>query len=106
MFNANDYSAIDRTYFFVFQEAAYCIIIKSKSTSHFWKLVPSTKNNIEIYHSHQGNGNYHLQCIADGLNESYGIIMAHDRYQLSKRKKEYNDFDYIPLGKNEDYFVL
>lgn len=106
LFTSKDYLAIDRTYFFVFQETSYCIIVKSKNTSHFWKLIPSAKSKIEIYHSHQGNGNYHKHDIADSLSSSYSKIKAHDHYQLTMRRKEFNDYDYIPLLSNEDYFIF
>lgn len=96
---------LNRNYFIVYEASPFLIILKSKSTSHFWRIFPD-KNHYSLLHSHQGDCNYHFQCNCKSLEVAIKKIRQHDRYQLTYRCKENNDFDYIPCLPDEEYFVF
>ncbi len=105
MFTQSHLNTIDRAYFHVFEASPISVTLKSKNTRHFWK-VRIEKKHIVLYHSHQGDGNYHVQCNVLNLASAMKKIKQHDRYQLKHRKPEDNDYDYIPLLLDSEYFVF
>ena len=105
MFTLEQLNTIDRAYFHVFEASPFSVTLKSKNTRHYWK-VNIEGNKTVLYHSHQGDGNYHVQCNVRNLESAMIKVKKHDTYQLRYRKKENNDYDYIPLLDNSDYFVF
>ncbi len=105
MFTLQQLNTIDRAYFHVFESSPISVSLKSKNTCHFWKVRIEGKDII-LYHSHQGDANYHVQCKVKNLASAMNKIKKHDRYQLSNRKPEDNDYDYIPLLSDSEYFVF
>ena len=105
MFTLQQLNTIDRVYFHVFEASPLSVTLKSKNTRHFWK-VNIEGNKTVLYHSHQGDGNYHVQCMVKGLDSAIKKVKEHDHFQLRHRKKEDNDYDYIPLLTDSDYFVF
>ena len=105
MFTLEQLNTIDRAYFHVFEASPFSVTLKSKNTRHYWK-VNVEGNRTVLYHSHQGDGNYHVQCNVRNLASAMIKVKKHDEYQLTYRKKENNDYDYIPLLDNSDYFVF
>ncbi len=105
MFTKAELNALDRRYFHVYEATPTVVTLKSKNTRHFWKVNVEGKA-ITLYHSHQGDGNYHVQCHTYDLESAVLVIKDHDRYQLSNRKKEDNDYDFMPLLSNAEYFAF
>jgi len=106
MFSAHELNTIDRCYFSVYKATPIEVVLKSKNTRHFWKLLPASKKGYTLYHSHQGDGNYHVQCNSSSLQSAISTIKKHDSYQLTHRKPENNDFDYVPLLPDSYYFIF
>lgn len=104
MFTLQQLNTIDRAYFHVFESSPISVTLKSKNTRHFWKVKVEGKKII-LYHSHQGDGNYHVQCRVNSLESATCRIKKHDQYQLTHRKPENNDYDYVPLLPDSEYFV-
>ena len=105
MYSAKQLNSIDRGYFAVFTATPYEVKVKSKNTRHYWWILDNGKNCI-IYHSHQGDCNYHEHEKKKDLTSALQSIRNHDKYQLKHRKPENNDFDYIPLLPDSEYFFF
>lgn len=106
MFTQRQLNTIDRNYFIVFEASPYQVIIKSKNTRHFWKIrSEDDKQKIIIYHSHQGDCNYHFHYSVGSLEKAIHEIKNHDIFQIKHRAKEDNDYDYIPLLPDSEYFI-
>ncbi len=104
MFTQQQLNNIDRRYFTVFEASPYFVTVKSKNTRHFWRIHYGQKS-CTIFHSHQGDGNYHEHGKGRNLESCLKKIQNHDDYQLKHRRPEDNDFDYfVPLPDSE-YFV-
>lgn len=106
MFSMQQLNTIDRSYFSVYKATPFEVVLKSKNTRHFWKLLPASKKGYTLYHSHQGDANYHVQCNTPSLQSAINTIKKHDSYQLKFRAKEDNDYDYIPLLPDSYYFIF
>ena len=102
-FSMNEIAAIDSGYFYIISDGPYEVRLKSKNTRHFW-IITVRDNHVLIFHSHLGDGPYHQHGKASRLETAVRSIVAHDKFQLKKRKKENNDFDYIPPLGDDEYF--
>ena len=104
MFTQQQLNSIDRKYFIVFEASPYFVTVKSRNTRHFWRIHYGNKS-CTIFHSHQGDGNYHEHGKGSCLAACLTKIQKHDTYQLKHRKLEDNDFDYLPSLPDSEYFV-
>ena len=106
MFTLQQLNTIDRAYFHVFESSPISVTLKSKNTRHYWKVRIEGKNTV-LDHSHQGDGNYHIQKKnVKSLEAAMNAAKKHDQYQLTHRKPEDNDYDYVPLLSDSEYFVF
>ena len=105
MFTQKQLNSVDRGYFAVFMASPFEVKVKSKNTRHYWRILDNGKS-CTILHSHQGDSNYHDHARANSLTSALNSIKKHDTYQLTHRKPEDNDYDYIPLLPDSEYFVF
>lgn len=110
MFSTNELNSVDRRYFIIYQLNPGIIILKSRNTQHYWRLLSPSSNSSRctIQHSHHGEYDYHEHGKAGSLKSAIHQIKSHDVYQLTYRKPEchaFDDYSY-PILPDSEYFVF
>ena len=95
MLTRKDLLLISKDYFVILNQNAYYIEFMSKRTGHCWiiyKHGSAEKYPVWLYHKHsQKDQCYHLQRKKNFVDTAIKEIKAHDRYQRSGRKREFEN---------------
>ena len=95
MLQVLDLHIIDHSYFNIIQTNAFTITLQSKNTGHYWHILEqdySTFKSYLIYHRHSANHSYHKHGHGKNLPQIINDIQAHDKFQLSGRKKSLSSY--------------
>ena len=89
-----DIDDIDREYFELVGKKDYTIVLRSKSTGHYWCLLEQVYNGHRFFlisHKHHLADPYHRQKNRPTVEACCEYIRSHDFYQMEKdRRKEKN----------------
>lgn len=89
MFNAENLSKLDESYFNVIVADERDVTIQSKNTGHYWYLHCSeypTESACVIFHKHKASHPYHNHGKCNSLGKAIRSIKSHDEFQLNGRK--------------------
>ena len=88
MFDANDLSNLDPTYFSIIFTDVFDVTIMSRNTGHFWLIhnpeYPAS-GTCFIFHKHKEYHPYHLHGRVNNLKHAIRSIQRHDRWQMQGR---------------------
>lgn len=91
MIEKSDVLEVDRDYFEVMEIKDYVLVLRSKSTGHYWYLLEQVYNGhrtFRISHKHKESKPYHFQRNKPSILECCGYIRGHDAYQLAKEHEK------------------
>lgn len=92
MINQEDIIEIDREYFDIIGEKDFVLVLRSRSTGHYWSLLEQVYNGhrtFRISHKHKASDPYHFQRNKPSVAACCEYIRDHDEYHLERiRKKE------------------
>ena len=95
-------SIISEFYFEIIEISEGLIFIKSKNTSHYWKLI-SENGRVVIYHKHFSRG-WHKHKVCKSLNAAVGLIKKHDEFVIERIRKSFIDYKYNPVVEQYFYY--
>lgn len=87
MIDSTDMASIDKDHFIIIEIKEYTIVIKSRSTGHYWCLLEQVYNGcrtFRISHKHHAADPYHFQRNKPSIANCCEFIQSHDAYQLAK----------------------
>lgn len=91
MIDSIDISAVDVGYFDVVEIKDYVLVLKSKSTGHYWYLLEQVYNGhrtFRISHKHKESEPYHFQRNKPSVLECCEYIRGHDAFHLERERKK------------------
>lgn len=86
MFNFQELSLSQSTYFSDFNYKNGVIEIRSRNTGHWWQILRKDMPRatmIMIRHRYPGVKKYHIQCHVHTFTKAIKMIIEHDKYILS-----------------------
>ena len=90
MFTKEEIASIDKTYFEIIRADGIAIELRSRNTSHFWRIrseydYATKKYHCVVEHRHKRIYPYHYQWMAIKLSSAMNKIMKHDRFYMAGR---------------------
>ena len=89
MFTMRDVEIMSLPYFKVIRKSDAMYEIQSRSSKHYWAIVPIAKNSKEKYfkllHKYHRDDDYHSQADFGTVLDSVLEIINHDEYKLRRK---------------------
>ena len=86
-----DISIIDGGYFDIIEAREYFIVLRSKTTGHYWYLLEQEANGhrtFQIKHRHNKTAPYHPQKNKANIAACCEYIKEHDAFHLERVKRQ------------------
>lgn len=91
MLTSTDYQIIDRTYFDIIEATPFYVVLRSKSTGHFWHLLEQDflkGRSFYVSHKHHAMDFFHPQTCRRSIKSCCQYIKNHDEYHLIRKSRK------------------
>lgn len=91
MIEIEEIQEIDEQYFLILARNPYCILLRSRSTGHYWHLLERLSNGhrtFVISHRHHVSDPFHIQKNRPSIKSCCEYIQGHDTYHLERERKK------------------
>ena len=91
MIEQPDIEIVDKEYFEIVEVKDFILVLRSKSTGHYWCLLEQMCNGhrtFRISHRHKKTSPYHFQRNKPSVAACCEYIKSHDAYQLEKERRK------------------
>ena len=91
MIDRTDLQSVDTEYFDTLSATEYVLVLRSRSTGHYWYLLEQEYNGcrtFRIHHKHRASDSYHPQKNRPTIVACCEYIKNHDAFHLERTRKK------------------